>query len=737
MGTVTTGLYEEDLYGTNPANLVQNERHTLVTPGSKKDYYFFIPNAAPFFVDSMKIINEATGLPLVEGSDYEIGHRFIEAMKSTGRPIAGSIRIMKRTLQTIARLEYRTIGGVWGFSDAAIIAELGRRQYNPLIRTWGAIDVLPYSFPSLDHNQPIDGGLVGSKEVLAGLTRIADVLEATASGTTESHLRDFNNPHRTNSTQVGLGQVQNYAMATNVEATAANRSDLYISPYGVYLAIQEHSVKRLLAHMNDFANPHKVQAVHVGLDKVPNYPAATDTQALDITNNAAFMTPYTTGLLMAKNSDGGRIDELINRLNAHINDHNNPHQTTPGNLAGGGAFTKQETTDLLKNVSATDTPRFNGKDETEWRASLPSFDDLKELCDGLTLALAQGEQVISQVNPLDPVTSADEAIALQLKAYTARSAFSMYSVGNGNDDAVLVTSSDITQFPAHLSDAAGRWVQLENAGYYADDNGAIVAFGSGAIPTPAGYGVTGHVATNVVKKIWASKSAVWIQMEDTSIYRYSSTGIAKIYNVDDTPRDIWIGNEHRFDGELAVAHVRNNEFIPHGDSNWVTKARVVMASINAKGSPITDVRIGDEYVMFLTAAHLVYLYQIVRLPTFDLVELPLQSVKNASTGVSVPINQLDKVLSISGTYDHFSILVSTGFNPAPDPNTPPTLIPEGTAYFFGDNSKGQQNLSVKSGPFIEVAAGYKFTVTINSNNNVQFWGNSPDNALLFKHRSIT
>ncbi|MBW6072716.1 hypothetical protein, partial [Pseudomonas aeruginosa] len=161
-----------------------------------------------------------------------IGHRFIEAMDSIGRPIAGSIRFMKRSIAGQARLDYRTIGGQWGFSDQAILAELSRRQYNPLIRAWGNIDVLPASFPPLDHDQPIDS-LVGSEEINASLQRLGDIMEATASGTTESHLRDFDNPHRVNKVQVQLGNVPNFSMATDQQHKDGNRNDLFTNPRGV------------------------------------------------------------------------------------------------------------------------------------------------------------------------------------------------------------------------------------------------------------------------------------------------------------------------------------------------------------------------------------------------------------------------------------------------------------------------------------------------------------------------
>jgi hypothetical protein len=748
MATVsTTGLYEEDLNGTNPLNLVTDERHTVVTPG-KDDFYFFIPRAAPFFVDSIKVFNHLTGALLVEGADYNIGHKFIDAMKSTGRPIAGSIRLMKRTIQGILRLEYRTLGGPWGFSDAAILAELARRQYNPLIRTWGSIDVLPHSFPSLEHSQPIGTGLVGSVELLAGLERIADVLEASAAGTTEQHLLDFNNPHRTTKQHVLLGNVQNYPMADNQQATLATQADLYISPAGVYLAIQEHAIKKLNQHLLDKANPHEVRAIHIGLDKVPNYPAASDVEALDITNNSVLMTPYTVSLLLQQSSDSGRIDEVVNDLNAHINDRNNPHQLTPGGLADGGAYNRDEIDELLANVSAQDTPKFAGQTEAEWRESLPSFDDMVFLLQGLDAAFVTSLAQVNLLNPLDPVTPAVLAARLRQLIQATQVGYSMYAPWDGNGDSVLVTSSDMTIFPEYIRAVVNRWAQLRNAGYYVAANGAIVAEGSEHIPTPAGYAddVSFNPA-NKVNTIWATKTAVWLMMDDAppvvdertygSVRRYDVNGAATLYNSSARVSGIFLGTEFSHAGELAIIEFETPQpgeappllsYVCRGDPNWVSSATTAINFVAAQGAPIRDIMIGTTHVVFLNEANQVFLYELRRTPNVNLVRVVGAVIKDGA-GQTYNLDALDNVLQISGTYDHFSFVMA-------EIGTNSEILPYGKAAFFGTNDRGQCDIPVEAGPFVDVAAGYKFTVTVNSKHLVQFWGDSSDNALLFDHRSI-
>ncbi|MFO5701816.1 hypothetical protein ACLBSN_32110, partial [Klebsiella pneumoniae] len=78
---------------TRPHISTIGECLTLQLPDGD-DYYFIISFAAPFFVDSLRLFNPLTNQTYVEGVDYLIGHWFIEAMESIGRPIAGSIRVI-------------------------------------------------------------------------------------------------------------------------------------------------------------------------------------------------------------------------------------------------------------------------------------------------------------------------------------------------------------------------------------------------------------------------------------------------------------------------------------------------------------------------------------------------------------------------------------------------------------------------------------------------------------------
>lgn len=75
--------------------------------------------------------------------------------------------------------------------------------------------------------------------------------------------------------------------------------------------------------------------------------------------------------------------------------------------------------------------------------------------------------------------------------------------------------------------------------------------------------------------------------------------------------------------------------------------------------------------------------------------------------------------ALTGMYSHFAM----------------TLADDSLA-FFGDNLEGQCEVDAAAGPFLSAAAGLNFTVTVNALHQTMFWGNSPDNSMLYGRRGI-
>lgn len=121
--------------------------------------------------------------------------------------------------------------------------------------------------------------------------RVKQALEALGSGSVTGHVQNKENPHEVTKAQVGLGSVQNYGIASESEAIGGESTTTYLTPYLGKLAIQQFAGQAISGHTQSNANPHSVTKGQVGLGQVQNYGLATRQQAEGGTNNGAYMTP--------------------------------------------------------------------------------------------------------------------------------------------------------------------------------------------------------------------------------------------------------------------------------------------------------------------------------------------------------------------------------------------------------------------------------------------------------------
>lgn len=101
------------------------------------------------------------------------------------------------------------------------------------------------------------------------------------------HEEDISNPHSTNKAQVGLSNIPNAK-----SDDPANDNTQVLATTKATKAILD----AIAAHLAEDDNPHNVTKAQVGLSNVPNYKAASDIEAVDITNNSVLMTPKTTAV---------------------------------------------------------------------------------------------------------------------------------------------------------------------------------------------------------------------------------------------------------------------------------------------------------------------------------------------------------------------------------------------------------------------------------------------------------
>lgn len=387
----TIPTYQFDPTGTLDKNKITGEQQIL-TAGSEPDFHLIVPKLAPYFKNSLKVMFQPVGggtVPLTEGIDYYCTHQFHDASLACATPICGSISFLNWTLAGVVQLEYQTIGGIWNIDAAAIAQILADRLHNPRITTWEQVTDQPVSFPVIDHEWNLVD-LVGMSQVVAALNTIEVALRQTGSTGLAAHLVDYTNPHKVNATQVGLGNVQNFGIATNADAVAGTRNDAYMTPIATAAAIAALPSQGLANHLADHSNPHGVTAAQVGLGNVQNYGIASTADAQTGTRDDVYMTPLKTATLVgtgfgqalathesdytnphhvsahqvgaytqaetdaaistALSTAQGGTGTVNTALTTHINDHTNPHQVTAGQV---GAYTTGQVDALLANKLST------------------------------------------------------------------------------------------------------------------------------------------------------------------------------------------------------------------------------------------------------------------------------------------------------------------------------------------------------------------------------------------------
>jgi hypothetical protein len=234
----------QDTTGALPANNVSGERQVL-TAANGTDQQFIVPLFAPFFggVGDLSIVYQpfsGSARTLAEGIDYTLAFQFIGASRACAKPIYGGISFLNNQLAGTLTLDYHTLGGTWTINQNEINRILADAITNTRVTAWEQVIDRPLLFPVVDHPWNLTD-LVGAKEVVQGIQDLGVAIAARPSAVSpvglEAHLADLANPHHTDKTQVGLGNVQNYPVATPEQVLAGQATNAYMTPALVALAV--------------------------------------------------------------------------------------------------------------------------------------------------------------------------------------------------------------------------------------------------------------------------------------------------------------------------------------------------------------------------------------------------------------------------------------------------------------------------------------------------------------------
>jgi hypothetical protein len=344
-------VYPLDLTGTASSNLITGEVHDLSGLPATQNRAFVL-NYGPFFTDGLIVKNNADGTVLTPATvnnpngQYVATQLFVDATLRTGKDICSVIVITDTTLPAGLQVSVtaQMLGGDYSASVDAIQQLIDGLQLGNQPVTWAGILGKPVLFPPAPHLHDL-GDVYGFEYMIAALERIVQAIYigdtaqlnaiyqyidhevaglqtniSTVAQNLTVHLADHTNPHQVTAAQVGLGNVQNYGVASTAQAQAGVATNVYMTPQLVQAAVASQVGNAFQAHLTNYSNPHQVTATQVNLGNVQNYGIATIAQAQAGTINTAYLTPQQVAAAVTT--------QALAPLNAHINNTSNPHLTT-------------------------------------------------------------------------------------------------------------------------------------------------------------------------------------------------------------------------------------------------------------------------------------------------------------------------------------------------------------------------------------------------------------------------
>lgn len=187
--------YATDLSGVNPANLINLELHS-VNEGVFRDYFFIVPQFAPFYIDNfqMSLVSGGVTTILTEDVEYSFALPYVTGTRTTGKQMYGAVTLNNLDMNGILKVTYQTVGGPQVADRLVVLSLLADKAYNPRTTIWDVLTNAPAAFPPVPHYQDYDN-FVGQEALVLKLAQIRDAILSNSSLTSvkiQEFLDEFN-----------------------------------------------------------------------------------------------------------------------------------------------------------------------------------------------------------------------------------------------------------------------------------------------------------------------------------------------------------------------------------------------------------------------------------------------------------------------------------------------------------------------------------------------------------------
>jgi hypothetical protein len=276
-----------DLTGSNPNNLVGAEEHLLVDYDGFP-YKIITLLHGGFYTRGLKVFNSNYD-KLEPYKDYIVTYNYQQLSQRTGLKVCQDIVFINKTITGLVYVTAQMVGGDLAYSFSAItdyVAWFNTQppgyipkweDYNGFEPTWLPGELAQKRW-GLDTYQPANNELEniarkmmighdGSQEELR--KKIRDRYNVFISRFTDRlnrHIQDLANPHETTAELVELGLVNNLPVATVPEAIGISTNAAYLTPWLAWQVADEKASKPLKAHVDiNPGNPHDLKPAQVNV----------------------------------------------------------------------------------------------------------------------------------------------------------------------------------------------------------------------------------------------------------------------------------------------------------------------------------------------------------------------------------------------------------------------------------------------------------------------------------------
>lgn len=164
-------LFPFDPIGNLTSNRILNELHTI-TEVNGADHAYFVPRNAPFYNDSLHVVDTVNSQTLKLGEDYFFIYPFEDASLKTGMAVTGGIGFYDTNRNGSYKLSYQTLGGDYVNEESQAIQDGLEALDNLMHPDWSQLVNVPAVFPPTPHTLRLDH-VAGIAGVIAQLDAIA------------------------------------------------------------------------------------------------------------------------------------------------------------------------------------------------------------------------------------------------------------------------------------------------------------------------------------------------------------------------------------------------------------------------------------------------------------------------------------------------------------------------------------------------------------------------------------